>query len=95
MGGPRAGVLLRDTPRPKTDAGAGSDVRAGEPEPDEWDTIVFRLNDEHGIDPCRFGDLTYPQIVCLRSRGQASHKRTANDRARKVLAQFRAGQLNW
>jgi hypothetical protein len=58
--------------RPKTDAGAGSDVRAGEPEPDEWDTIVFRLNDEHGIDPCpvRRPDLSANRLPLVARSGE-------------------------
>jgi hypothetical protein len=41
-------------------------------DPDQdWDRIIDVLYQAYGIDPDRFHDLTYPQVMCILDRGKA------------------------
>jgi hypothetical protein len=56
---------------------------------------MYALHESHGIDPVRFGDLTYPQILVLLTRGKPDGLRRAITQAKKALADFKAGRLKW
>jgi hypothetical protein len=51
------------------------------------------LNDDHYIDPIRFLDMTYPQVMCILTRGKAAEEKgDVAVRAKRVLADFKAGR---
>lgn len=56
---------------------------------------MFKLVQQYGIDPVRFGDLTYPQVVAIMTRGQPDGLNAEHWRAKKVLADFAAGKYVW
>jgi hypothetical protein len=47
------------------------------------------------MDPTRFGEWTYPMILCAISRGQSGKADADEDRARRVLKDFRSGAIGW
>lgn len=57
--------------------------------------MISRLNDEHRIDPVRFGELTYPQVLAVLSRGKSNEAVDEVVRARKALADYRSGKFRW
>jgi hypothetical protein len=64
--------------------------------PDEWDRVLSHLNDEHHVTPIQFGDLTFPQVLCLWSHGKATDEDAeAVVRAKKAVADFKSGKYRW
>lgn len=59
---------------------------------DVWDRAIFKLA-MRNVDPTRFGDLTYPMILTILNDGEPDRPEHEHDRARKVLADFKAGKL--
>jgi hypothetical protein len=57
--------------------------------------LVFRLLDQYGIPPDRIGDLTYPQVVAIITRGNPDGLSKERWQAKRVLADFAAGKLKW
>ena len=87
-------ALLRDTP-PRPESRGGRRGRLEDEGADDWAMVKFRLVDECGIDPVRFGDLTYPDIVNILTRGNPDKLHRELWQARKILADHRAGRLVW
>lgn len=56
--------------------------------------MIYRLA-EAGIDPVRFGEMTYPQLVAIITRGDPEKMHRELWQARKLLADHRAGRLVW
>jgi hypothetical protein len=51
------------------------------------------MNDDHHIDPIRFLDMTYPQVMCILTRGKAAEEvGDVGLRAKRVLADFKSGK---
>jgi hypothetical protein len=54
--------------------------------------VIARLA-EKGLDPTRFGDLTYPLAIAILTDGKAGEEADARVRARKALHDFRTGKI--
>lgn len=57
--------------------------------------MIFRLLDQHGVDPVDFGAWTYPVMVAVLTRGQPEKMAKERWHAKAVLADFAAGKLKW
>lgn len=59
---------------------------------DVWDRAIFKLA-MRNVDPTRFGDLTYPMILTILNDGEPDKDEREHDRARRVMADLKAGRL--
>lgn len=64
------------------------------PGPDDWAPVFYHLV-ELGLDPTRFGELTYPQLVALLTRGKPRAMEQQLWQARKAMADVLSGRLAW
>jgi hypothetical protein len=49
---------------------------------------------KRGVDPTRFPDMIWPMIVCILTDDDADEKGDVAARAKRVLADFKAGRYN-
>jgi hypothetical protein len=56
---------------------------------------VYRLATECGLDPTRVGDLTYPAVIALLSKGDPDHDHNELWAIKKTLADHASGRLAW
>lgn len=57
--------------------------------------MKWRLANECGVDPSRFGDLTYPDVVALLTKGNPDRLHKEYWQAKKILADHASGLLVW
>ena len=62
---------------------------------DDWAPLLYTFADRFGISPAQFGDLTYPQVIALITKGDPDKLHKELWAAKKILADHKAGRLTW